>query len=197
MVRLAIPMALAAVCAVAPATAADDYSTLELNISGRIVASSCRFASTSTSRVDFGRSMLSDFREGEVVGTPKTVTLSFENCRLSPPGWGPPTGIIDDTVHFDIVHISLHDVGGYGEAAPEGLMSSRGAVVRLTAINSGRTLEWTNGSTDIKAEDVNFGDVYDTAPQTIDLTAQLYTAEGRNVTAGELHGRMEVRFEYL
>lgn len=195
MVRLAIPIVwAAAIFAVAPATA-EDFTTLDLRVTGRIVASPCRFASTSTADVDFGRMMLSEFREGETAGTPQAVTLSFEGCRLSQAGWYPPTGVIDDTVHFDTIRISLHDVGGYGEAASEGLVSSKGAVVRLTT-RAGRTLVWENGSTEIEEQDVDFGADY-TSPQTIDLKAELYTAVGRNVTAGELNARMEVRFEYL
>ena len=89
----------------------------------------------------------------------------------------------------------MHDVGGYGDAASEGLVSSRGAVVRLTT-RTGRTLVWENGSTEIEEQDVDFGADY-TSPQTIDLKAELYTAIGRHVTAGELNARMEVRFEYL
>lgn len=141
MVRLAIPIVLAAVCAVAPATA-EDFTTLDLAVSGRIVASPCRFASTSTSNVDFGRVMLADFREGETVGTPQAVTLRFEGCRLSPAD-STGTGIIDDSIDFGTVRVSLHDVGGYGDAASEGLVSSRGAVVRLTTVRverlSGKT----------------------------------------------------------
>ena len=184
MVRLAIPIVLAAVCAVAPATA-EDFKTLDLAVSGRIVASPCRFASTSTSNVDFGRVMLADFREGETVGTPQAVTLRFEGCRLSPAD-STGTGIIDDSIDFGTVRVSLHDVGGYGDAA---------AVVRLTT-RTGRTLVWENGSTEIEEQDVDFGADY-TSPQTIDLKAELYTAIGRHVTAGELNARMEVRFEYL
>lgn len=191
--RLVIPIVLAAVCAVAPATA-EDFTTLDLAVSGRIVASPCRFASTSTSNVDFGRVMLADFREGETVGTPQAVTLRFEGCRLSPAD-STGTGIIDDSIDFGTVRVSLHDVGGYGDAASEGLVSSRGAVVRLTT-RTGRTLVWENGSTEIEEQDVDFGADY-TSPQTIDLKAELYTAIGRHVTAGELNARMEVRFEYL